>query len=255
MEYWIDHQQKFNEVYTREQVQYLIDTQQIDIQTRITTRDWNEWKRIKDADFDLSKAKYRPDSGLPDDLVFSLRSFLDYIDSGLFFRQPFSWLYALIAVVNLLFPLIVLFKAYDIGIFDEPNKVLGVFIFMWVILSFAAWFSFQLWWDRKLKVVQASTDGDGFIATPVFSHFVQTFGEWLGCYVGFVGFLAALTGYFFLGNDARFILNQMDADFLAQSFLSILLIPIYGFMIVVFARVIAESLGALSAIANNTRKK
>ncbi|MEY3344225.1 MAG: hypothetical protein RL090_1909 [Bacteroidota bacterium] len=255
MKYWIDHQQEFNEAYTRDQVQYLIDTQQIDIQTRISAEEWNDWRRVKDTDFDLSKAKYRPDSDLPEDWVFSLRTFLEYIDSGWFFRQPFSWMYALIAVVNLLFPLFVLYKAFDAGMFDNPNKVLGAFIFLWIIMAFAAWFSFQLWWDRKFKVVKAATGGDRFIAIPVISHFIQTTGEWMGCYIGFVGFLTALTAYLFVGEDATYIMYQMGVEYLALGFLSIMLIPFYGFMTVVFARAIAELLGALSAVANYTRKR
>lgn len=255
MQYWIDHQQKFNDVYTREQVQYLINTQQIDVQTKITTKEWNEWKRIKNTDFDLSKAKFKPDSGLPDDLIFSIRWYLDYIDNGWFFRHPFSWLYALIAILNLLFPIWVLYKGFDMGVFDQPNKILGCFIFTWVILASSAWFSFQIWWDRRLKVQQIVSDGEGFIATPVFSHFIQTFGEWMGTYVGFVGFLISITMFLFLGEDADWITDRMGMSILSQGLIVSLFIPVLGFMTVVITRFLAESMGALAAVANNTGKK
>lgn len=40
-----------------------------------------------------------------------------YIDTGKFYREPFRWLYAVIAVLNLLFPLYIIFLTIDSGLF------------------------------------------------------------------------------------------------------------------------------------------
>lgn len=40
-----------------------------------------------------------------------------YIDTGKFYREPFRWLYAVIAVLNLLFPLYIIFLTIDTGLF------------------------------------------------------------------------------------------------------------------------------------------
>ena len=116
-------------------------------------------------------------------LLTFIRPYLSFIDNGHFFRKPFSWLYTLLAIVNLLIPIYVFYQASDNRIFDEPAKFVIVFLLLWVIVAFAGWVGFQLWWDRKSKIDMSSTAGDEFIATPALSHFIQTLGEWIGIWI------------------------------------------------------------------------
>lgn len=78
-----------------------------------------------------------------------VRPYLDYIDSGRFFRQPFCWLYSVLAVLNLLFPLIVLAQSCRLGVFHAGGKVVIAFIIAFLVLALGGWISFQIWWNRK----------------------------------------------------------------------------------------------------------
>lgn len=183
-----------------------------------------------------------------------IKPYLAYIDGGHFFRKPFSWLYMVMAILSLLFPLAVLYRAVDIGILDMQGKIVLVFILFWIILAFAGWVGFQQWWDRRTKVGVSSFEGDDFTATPSFSHFIQTFGEWFGTWLGLVGCGYALLSTIFLGGSNGYLSMQLGIPYLSTGVVSIITMPIYGFLIVVFSRFISEQIRALAAIANNTKK-
>jgi hypothetical protein len=183
-----------------------------------------------------------------------IKPYLSFIDNGHLYRKPFSWLYTLLAVVNLIVPIYIFNKAADNSIFDLPGKFIIVFLLLWLIIAFASWVSFQLWWDRKTKVTTTSVEGDEFVATPVFSHFLQTLGEWLGTWIGIVGFFVALLTTIILGDDAYNLSYLIGIPFLETGFPYVILMPIYGFLIIVGTRFLAEQFRALSSIANNTRK-
>lgn len=183
-----------------------------------------------------------------------IKPYLSYIDNGHLYRKPFSWLYALLAIINLVLPIYIFIQAVDNHIFDSPGKFIIVFLLVWIIIAFASWVSFQLWWDRKSKVISTSSAGDEFVATPVFSHLIQTIGEWLGTWIGVVGFSVALLTTLILGNEGYYLSRQLGLGFMRTGFIFIILMPIYGFLIIVATRFLAEQFRALSSIANNTRK-
>ena len=92
------------------------------------------------------------------------------------------------------------------------------------------------------------------MATPVFSHFIQTIGEWLGTWIGIVGFSVALLTTLILGDEGYYLSSQLGLGFMKTGVLFIILMPVYGFLIIVATRFLAEQFRALSSIANNTRK-
>lgn len=184
-----------------------------------------------------------------------INPYLSFIDKGDLYRKPFSWLYALIAILNLIIPLYLFYMAIDNHIFDAPAKFVIVFILLWLIIAFTSWISFQLWWDRKAKIEETSVQGDEFLATPILSHLIQTIGEWLGTWIGIVGFSVALLSTIILGDDANYLSYFIDIPFFRSGFLFIVIMPIYGFLIIVIARFLAEQFRALSSIANNTNPK
>ena len=148
---------------------------------------------------------------------------LKYIDTGKFFREPFRWLYAILAILNLLTPIVLLVMAINNDLFQYGGE----------------------------KGYAAATAHDDFVAIPVFSHFIQTFGEWAGMFVGIGGALLTLIAAIFLNGDASMLRLPLVGS---GALINIVLHPIYGFMIVVVTRVIAETFRALAAIANNTKK-
>ena len=183
-----------------------------------------------------------------------IKPYLSFIDNGHLFRKPFSWLYVLLAVINLILPIFIFYQAVSNQVFDSPAKYVIVFLLVWIIIAFASWVSFQLWLDRRSKVISTSVESDQFVATPVFSHFIQTLGEWLGTWIGIVGFGVALLTTIILGGEGNYLWEQLGLGFIGAGFLSIILMPIYGFLIIVTTRFLAEQFRALSSIANNTKK-
>lgn len=152
-------------------------------------------------------------------------------------------------------PIYIFVEAVNEGVFDGPGKLIVVFILIWLIMAFAGWISFQLWWDRRTKILTTSKQDDDFVATPVFSHFIQTFGEWAGTWIGIVGFGFALISTIFLGErGGAGLSNQIGVGVLESGILAIILMPIYGFLIIVVTRFLAEQFRALASIANNTKK-
>ncbi|MGI9546958.1 MAG: hypothetical protein ACR2MM_06970, partial [Flavobacteriaceae bacterium] len=95
-----------------------------------------------------------------------IKPYLSYIDSGRLFRKPFGWLYTLLAMLNVLVPIDVLYRAFDNQIFDAPAKFVIAFLLVWVVITFACWVCFQLLWDRREKVLSTTPGGEEFIATP-----------------------------------------------------------------------------------------
>jgi len=183
-----------------------------------------------------------------------IKPYLLFIDNGNLYRKPFSWLYAIMAIVNLILPLFVFYMAADNRIFSSSAKFIIVFLLVWIIIAFASWVSFQLWWDRKSKITDTSTESDEFVATPVFSHLIQTIGEWLGTWIGIVGFGATLLTTIILGDSGYYFSNLIGFSFIKTGWLFVVLMPIYGFLIIVVSRFLAEQFRALASIANNTRK-
>lgn len=183
-----------------------------------------------------------------------IKPYIAFIDDGHFFRKPFSWLYIVMAILSLLIPIVMLYRAVDGGVLDLPGKVVLVFVLFWIILAFAGWVGFQQWWDRRTKVGITSIEGDDFTATPAFSHFIQTLGEWIGTWLGLVGFGYALLSTIFLGNSGGYLTMQLGVPYLSSGPMAIITMPIYGFLIVVFSRFLSEQIRALASIANNTKK-
>ncbi|MBS4013277.1 MAG: hypothetical protein KGZ97_05880 [Bacteroidetes bacterium] len=197
-----------------------------------------------------------------------IKPFLNYVDSGNFFRKPISWLYALIAGLNLLLPIFILYQAIDSGVLNSQNyayireiepgiyiKTIIVFIFSFLIISVVSWLGFQLWWDRRSKVNQTSDEGAEFVATPVISHIVQTFGEWLGMWVAIVGFSTSLLTALLMGNYGSGFASSLGIGMFDSGIYGIFLMPVIGFLIIVIFRFFAEFFKALTSIANNTRKQ
>jgi hypothetical protein len=187
--------------------------------------------------------------------IFSfIAPFLSFIDSGKLFRKPFSWLYIALAALNVVLPFWILYKAIDSSIFDYGAKFVFAFLFIWIVTLAASWVGFQIWWNRRTKVLESSSEGSEFPATPVIAHFIQTIGEWLGSWVAIVGFGFSLFSWIFLGEEAAAALGSaMELPF-SGGLVPMIVTPITGFMIIVLFRFFAEQCRALATIANNTKK-
>jgi hypothetical protein len=190
-------------------------------------------------------------------LLTFIKPFLSYIDSGKLFRKPFSWLYIALALLNALIPFFVLYTVINSGMLKlAGSKYTVAFIFAWLFITAACWVGVQIWWNRKDKVLETSLENAEFPTTPVIAHLIQTFGEWLGSFIAITGFGVSLIAMLFLGNEATGLSSMLGGftAFAGIGFLGIILNPIYGFLIIIGFRFIAEQIRALASIANNTKK-
>jgi hypothetical protein len=178
------------------------------------------------------------------------KPYLDFIGKG----KIFGLVYFVMAAVNLLLPFAIIFMAADSGLFKSGEaKIIFAFIFSWLVIVFACWIGFQLWWDRRTKV--AAVADSEFIATPIFSELFQTFGEWLGTLIGIIGAGVGLIATIFLGGgEARYFFMQMGMGFLSFGAAVIFIGPVIGFFIIIIFRFLAEQLRIFAALANNTKE-
>ena len=73
---------------------------------------------------------------------------LKYIDTGKFFREPFRWLYAILAILNLLTPIVLLVMAINNDLFRYGGgRMIAAFILVWLVIAFVSWLGFQNWWS------------------------------------------------------------------------------------------------------------
>lgn len=179
--------------------------------------------------------------------------FLNAIDNGSFFCKPMKILYGGMAILNALMPIYMLIGFMRQSIFRSTFKLIVIFGLVWLIVAIASWLSFQLWWIRKEQIEYFFFPGDEFMTTPIFSHFIQTFGEWLGIYLAVVGSLVSLMTTLFLGENAGLFSSYLGFNFFNVGLISTLLMPAYGYFIIITSRFIAEQSRALATIANQSR--
>jgi len=252
MQYRIDHED-FTETYTKQEIQFFIDHHKITIQTKIWIDGENKWIKVKDSEFDISKAKYEPESGLPDNLFLSIRSILSGLDKGTIIIIPFRWMYNLNALLSLLTPFILYFFGVKNNILEMPSKYVYSFYIMIFIVMIISWMTFQLWWDRKSKINKLFNDGDEFIATHLFAHSLQTIGEYLGIWIGIGGFFIYLLVYIVTRNENDYYMYQIGYFYNKTSLITVFLYPIFGILCIATFRMFSEVIRALPAIANNTK--
>jgi len=176
------------------------------------------------------------------------KPYLDFLDKG----KLFNFIYVVMAVANLIIPFVILYTVIDSGFFHYGAKFVFAFIFVWLSIVFACWVGFQLWWDRRKKVTQIYSAE--FVATPILSEILQTFGEWLGTLIGVVGAVGGLLASIFLGRDVDYLFDAVGLGFMQFGILTVIIGPVIGFFIVIVFRFIAEQLRIFASLANNTKE-
>ena len=208
-----------------------------------------ELSAILQSQNNLSKLEKLDEKMSKNQIFTFLNPYMEYLVKGKFF----SIVYILLAVANLILPFVVLFQVIDSGFFKyaESNQI-SAFILLWIVIVFTCWIGFLLWWNRRKKVKSIGTSE--FIAIPIFSHIIQTFGEWMGTQIGIIGAAGGLLTSIFLGNDTT-ILMVLGMEFMQRlGILAIIVAPIIGLIITILFRILAELLHMFAAIANNTKE-
>jgi len=202
------------------------------------------------SDFDSSKDKLKGKLDKMDSNPFFVLSkpYLDFIGKG----KIFSFVYFVLAAINLVIPFVVIYKTIDSGIFSGlPAKYVFAVIFAWLVVAFACWIGFQIWWIRRIKITD--TASFEFIATISFSEILQTSGEWLGTLIGIIGAGVGLIALIFLGNEASYLFSMLGLSFMNFGPFVIIIGPIIGFFIIILFRFLAEQLRLFASLVNNTK--
>lgn len=178
-----------------------------------------------------------------------------FIDAGSFFREPFRWLYVVIAILNVLFPFVVIFGAIGSGVFEYlSGGAVFACILVFILMLALGVVSFVLWIDRQKKLKESHSEGNEFIAIPMVSHFIQTLGEWLGIYIGLFGCISSLFFLLFGGGEMMKLLGGGSLLPFGTGVVMVVVYPILGFLIVVSARLVAELYRAMASIANSAKR-
>jgi len=211
---------------------------------------------------------------------------LDFIEKEKLFKIFFFVICIIMAARTIVQPFIVLGKTINSGYFNFGVKYSFAFIFLWIALAAACWLGSLLWWKKRKKSAEKGTSE--FLVIPLFSELIKTFGEWLGILLIVIGAVGGLFTLIFLGGNSGGMIsailgigsNEGIVEVMAEvmeetpivgglfgffsdffddlintmlSF-SIILGPVFGFLIIIITRFIAERLYVLAAIANNTKK-
>lgn len=177
---------------------------------------------------------------------------LGAIDDGSFFKKGLLWFYYASAVSSLLLALYVIFKIFDNNILGDENLIR---LFIIIILVIVAWLSFQIYWHRANNIKAIIKRKDEFSATPIIAHLILTTGEIYGFLFLVLGLCINIVAIFKGDDDNGELRNLVKAIPYAQFDLKgLLIIVIISFSVIIFFRMIAELLYAITAIANNTKK-
>jgi hypothetical protein len=176
------------------------------------------------------------------------KPYLDFIGGGKFF----GLIYIVMAIISLILPIAIIIMAANSGIFDYGGKYVAAFIFSWLVIAFACWIGFQLWLDRKSKVKAIAASE--FIATPILSELLQTFGEWAGTLIGIIGAGVGVIGSMVLGEEVGYLFEAIGLGFMGFGVMAIAAGPLIGFFLIIISRFIAEQFRILAALANNTKE-
>ena len=175
------------------------------------------------------------------------KPYYDFIGKG----KIYSLVYVVMAGLNLLLPLGVIFFVIESGFLQNSGAgIIIAFIFAWLVLGFASWMGFQLWWYRKSFIKKIGNAE--IIATPVISDLIQTFGECCGTFSFIVGVGVGIivTVFYLVSPD---VFNSIGLTFNVGP-LMIVGGPLAGFIFIIVFRFIAEQIKLFSSLVNNTRE-
>ena len=183
------------------------------------------------------------------------RPVMEFIDEGKHISIIYNIIHFAMALLNLILPFVILYKAANLGFFKYGAKFVFAFILLWLVVVIVCWIGFQIWWQRRKRETMGSPE---FMAMPAFSYLLQTGGECIGIQLSVFGFLGGLVGVLFFGRDVVYFLNMIGGTIglnfmrygLRFGVLVILMGPIIGIAIMLISRFFAETIRVFAAIAN-----
>jgi len=133
--------------------------------------------------------------------------------------------------------------------------ILLIFGIIWALVF--GYFSFNILW-RRAKDLLSEVDSNKYFVIPALAHYIRTSGEVIGavCFtfpILLIGLqISALLGYSYV--DYLFDGMPLMENLGGLPIIGIFILPLYGYFVLLSAKLISESLTAVVEIANNTRK-
>lgn len=194
-------------------------------------------------------------------------AFYESLDTGIFFRRPALWLYAIAAAALAVGMLVLvaailyltgvsLYAGYANGAHSAAVRAFACGLFLASGLVFTGVFTVRHLWLRLRDLRSRGMDG-GFVMAPLLAHQVRTFGETVGLLIGLAGIICALALWPMSLEGMVAVDLPLAGAVRSAGFLLLLLAPlapVAGFLIVAFFRWLSEVIRVLYTIANNTRR-
>ena len=185
-----------------------------------------------------------------------IKNYLDWSNDSKKFIKIFQIIFYYIPAV--LIPIGALVACWEAGADEYMGGLVKVFVIIWALVF--GYFSFKILWSRA-KDLLTEVDANKYFVIPALAHYLRTYGEVFGavCFtipIFLIGAqIAAIGGVFepYIFYDVPIMVEIMYflGDF---PIIGIFIFPLYGYFILLFAKLMSESLTALVDIANNTSK-
>jgi len=134
--------------------------------------------------------------------------------------------------------------------------ILMIFGIIWALVF--GYFSFNILW-RRAKDLLSEVDTNKYFVIPALAHYIRTSGEVIGavCFtfpILLIGLqISSMLGGYYVREDLFDGMPLLE-NLGGLPIIGIFILPLYGYFVLLFAKVISESLTAVVDIANNTRK-
>jgi len=134
--------------------------------------------------------------------------------------------------------------------------ILMIFGIIWALVF--GYFSFNILW-RRAKDLLSEVDTNKYFVIPALAHYIRTSGEVIGavCFtfpILLIGLqISSMRGGYYVREDLFDGMPLLE-NLGGLPIIGIFILPLYGYFVLLFAKVISESLTAVVDIANNTRK-
>ena len=160
-----------------------------------------------------------------------VKSFLCFLDNNVLFKKPLSCLFALISLLIPLAALVWVIQSEIFSLVAGSAEVIFSGLLILVVLVGAGIFGFLIWWHRRIV-----RDESGYYNN--FKCFIRTLSEWLGVLIAIIGCAVTII-LLLLFRDFFYLLSAvLPQRFLAANFLTVIIGPVTGFLIIIVTKIL-----------------
>ena len=181
-----------------------------------------------------------------------IKNYLDWSNDSKKFIKLFQIIFYYIPAV--LMPIGALAICFGSGALEYMGGIVKVFAIIWALVF--GYISFKILCSRA-KDLLTEVDTNKYFVIPALAHYLRTYGEVFGavCFTIPIFLIGAQIAAIGDGFDPYMFYDVPIMNSLGSiPIIGIFIFPLYGYFILLFTKLISESLTALVDIANNTSK-